>query len=202
MINTKNIFRQLALAFALVTSAVTAVAGPTYHVSIDTSGQGAAGALDFFLSPTNPGDPSLMATLSNFSANFGSVDAVRSGDFTAGPGGSFLLDSAANFPYLFRNATLGLPLSFDVMFSGDLLTATSVFSSVLTNADGVVGDGNGEIIFDLNAGAAPIGTPSSRTTFVLVQPSAVPEPSDLLLMLTGLGLVGFTVRRKKAAAQH
>jgi hypothetical protein len=204
MFNPKNILRQCLLAVALFSSAVTAMAGPTYHVDINTTGLSGTGALDFYLTPGLTALP-LNVTLSNFSGNFGAVDTGISGDFAIGPNGSFSLSNDALLnAYLYRSASLGSgPLSFDVAFSGAFLDTVgnegSVFSLALYDANNnVIDNGDGIAIFNLLATSPTVIELSS---FARANVSVVPEPSDMLLMLTGLGLVGFTVRRRKAPAR-
>ena len=201
MFNPQHILRQCLLAVALFSGAVTAMAGPTYHVSINTNGLSGTGAVDFFLNPALTALP-LTVTLSNFSGNFGAVDNSVSGDFTNGPNGSLSLSNDASLTaYLLRAAALGGPLTFDVGFSGAFLDSVgsegSNFSFALYAADtSLLGIG----AFYLDALTVPSAISAPGFPGATISLNVVPEPSDLLLMMTGLGLVGWTVRRRKAPA--
>lgn len=201
MFNSKNLLRQCLLAVALFGGAAAAFAGPTYHVNVETGGQIGLGAIDFFLDPAVTAAP-LTATLSNFSSNVGPF-ASSSGDYTLGTNGNFSLSNQDTLPYVQRDLALGGPLTFDVTFDGaffDVFGGGSTFSFGLYNGVGLFGVGT----FDLDASGGPIvinfvadGIEASST---LAEPNAVPEPSSVLMIMTGLGLVGVTARRRKTPA--
>lgn len=206
MINTKKLLGQCLLAAALASSALSAIAASTsYHVAVDTTGLSGTGSLDMFLGSGTTALP-LTATLSNFSAAFGAVDLALSGDYAVGPGGSFTLVNGLGYNDLTRFLALGGMVGFDVAFSGAFIDTVGneggLFNVGLYDASGdLVGNPFGIASITLDA--------TSPTTFTLaaeqglatvsaITASAVPEPSALLMMLTGLGLVGFMARRKAA----
>jgi hypothetical protein len=101
-------------------------------------------------------------------------------------------------------------------FTGNSLAVDYFEGAVTFNGGGSVTIGNGpdfsnmidytaafggtQAQFELSAsGIAPVAAERYRIT--ALAPTAVPEPSDLLMMVTGLGLVGL-VRRRKAHAVH
>jgi hypothetical protein len=202
MFNAKNILRQVLLAVALAGSAAAAMAGPTnYHVNVNTSGLNGTGSLDFFLSSNVSALP-LTATLSNFSSDFGAVDPFYSGVYTDNLDGSFSLTNGSGYNYLSRFLNLGGTVGFDVAFSGAFLDVAgsegSTFSVALFDQTGsTVGDPSGIAIFDLAATSPTVINVVAERD--LADVSVVPEPSTALIMMTGLGLVGFTARRRKVS---
>lgn len=208
MINTKKLFGQCLLAAALAGSALSAFAGTTnYHVAVNTSGLSGTGWLDLYLASGNTALP-LTATLSNFSADFGAVNTAWSGDYSVGPNGSYTLTNGAGFNDLTRFLNLGGTVGFDVAFSGDFIdtagTEGGLFTVGLYDANG---NGFGDPFLGVASFSLAATSPTAYT--IVTQPglatvgpvsaSPVPEPSALMLMLTGLGLAGFVGRRRSAA---
>jgi hypothetical protein len=207
MINTKKLLGQCLLAAALAGSALAAMAAPgSYHVAVNTAGLTGTGSLDMYLASANAGALPLTATLSNFSADFGAVDPTFSGDYSVGPGGSFSLVNGAGYNDLTRFLNLGGTVGFDVAFSGAFIdsvgTEGGLFTVGLYDANGVVvGDPLGIVSITLDATSPTTFTPGWDQGLANVTPitaSAVPEPSALLMMITGLGLAGFVARRRAA----
>ncbi|MES2757500.1 MAG: NF038129 family PEP-CTERM protein [Pseudomonadota bacterium] len=199
MLNPKNFLRQCLLAVALLGSSLAAIAGPTYNVSLNTSGLGANGKVDFYLAAATSALP-LTATVSNFSANFGAFDLATIGDVTFDASGSLILSNQATLAFAERAAALGGLLTFDVTFDGAFFdsvgTEGGLFSFGLYDENGSGSFAN----FDLNASLLPIAidvTGFAGAVITLAAVNAVPEPSSMLMMITGLGLVGFTARRRK-----
>lgn len=204
MFNIHTLLRQAMLALVLCGASIAAHAGvipASYRVTINTAGLAGASFLDMNFNGVE-GSAQALATVSNLSAGFGDV-VETVGDVVAQPGGGFTL-SNAGFSYLTHTISAGAQLSFDVAFSGDFLTEmggfTSVFSAALLDGDLMpLGNVTGDVIFSIMqlsaSGAAAVGV----ETFGLAEVSvnAVPEPSELLLMLTGLALMGAMVRRRQ-----
>lgn len=204
MFNMKNLFRQAALALALCMASLAAhadVIPASYRVTLNTAGL-TGGFLD--LTFNSFGGPSATATLSNFAGAFNGVDQ-QMGAVGNPAAGIFTLDNdSTSFNYLSFNTDFGGELSFDIVFSGDFLTVdgnqTSIFSAALFDVNGPVGDPLGNVVFNVTPlsgnTAAAIAFASDR--LARVSTNVVPEPSELVLMLTGLGLMGFMVRRRRA----
>jgi hypothetical protein len=204
MINTKKFLGQCLLAVALAGGALAAMAAPTsYHVTVNTTGLSGTGSLDMYLAASSAGALPLTATLSNFSSDFGAVDTFFSGDYSAGPGGSFVLVNGAGYNDLTRFLSLGGMVGFDIAFSGTFLDTAgpegALFSVGLWDADGnVVGDPFGIASFTFVATSPTVITTAFDARLGNI--TAVPEPSALLMMMSGLGLVGFVARRRRGAA--
>jgi hypothetical protein len=201
--------RNLLAAIALAGSFGAAVAAPTHHVNLDTSGfAGSTGFIDLYFS-RDGGAPTSTVTLSNFSGAFG-AEASRFGDVSGAIPGTVVFGSTDGISDLFQAVSFGGALGFDVEFGGDFATVTSDITSLfgialINQAQSAYLGVNGDLVqFTL----VPMGGPNpagvSFETFgpiaTVSAASAVPEPSELLLMMTGLGLVGFMVRRRKAVA--
>jgi hypothetical protein len=203
MFNPKNFLRQCLLAVALLGSSLAAIAGPTYNVSLNTSTLSGTGKVDFYLAAATSALP-LTATVSNFSSNFGAFDLATMGDATVN-GGSLILSNQSFFAFAERAASLGGLLTFDVTFDGAFFDTIGseggLFSFGLYDAAGVGSFAS----FDLNASGLPVVVAVAGfegASIALADVTAVPEPSSVLMMMTGLGLVGFTARRRKSRAEE
>jgi hypothetical protein len=202
MFNVKTLLRQCLLAVALAGASLGALAGPTsFHVELDTAGLGNAQYIDFFFSKFGAA-PDATVTVSNFTGDSLAVDYAEGavtfhgdGSVTIGNGPDFfsnLVDYTAAFGGLF---------GFDLVFSTDFLASSSLDNSTFSISvlDGGLAPITGTLAqFELSSsGIARVA--AERYNITPLAATAVPEPSDLLMMVTGLGLVGL-VRRRKAHA--
>jgi hypothetical protein len=189
MMNFASFLRRAAVALAFTGLAGAAVAGPTYHVSIDTSSLASWGQGNLDLTFANFGAaPSSTATISHLSGAFADLS------------GPTVLSSDLGFDELLRSVAFGGTLGFDVAFDGDFLTVdgdaigfgVALFDSDFTtylNADMDLAD------FTLVNGAVTVDVPGQGIT---VGPAAaVPEASQWALFLTGLVLLGAVTRRQR-----
>ena len=196
-------FRQCLLAVTLAGSALGALAAPiNYHVTLDTRSAAfpATGLLDLSFGALVGASPAT-ATVRNFSTNVGAV-AYADGAVVDNGNGSFVISNDTNtiINYLDLATTFGGFINFDVTFDDGFLTSSgfnSTFAvSLFDDSFNYLGNSLGDLTFELAPGVGI--TVNSNSPFATA--SAVPEPSELLLMMTGLGLVGFMVRRRKAPA--
>ncbi|MEH6437231.1 NF038129 family PEP-CTERM protein [Massilia sp. DD77] len=195
MFNMKALFLRAMLALSMALGASGAIAGPTYHVTLDTSAwKGTTGYLD--LGYNGPGDAGpAVARVSNFVGNFfgdailfdGAAGDVDTGVTITNLGGFNFFDKAIVFDDV---------LSFEVMLDELAADNGMLFSVALFNADfSAYLGGEGNL---LEISLIP-GVPDA----VFVAPgapldvTAVPEPGDWALVLTGLLLIGFTRRAQQ-----
>lgn len=198
MFKLQNFLRQCVLIVSLGCAATMAQANPTqYHVSINTAALGTNGSVDASLASAGFA-AELNAALSNFSAGFNGVDSQFSGDYQTTPSG-FSLTNGAGYNYLSQLVTFGSVLSFDVTFSGPFFNVVgneaSAFAIDLYDASGVF-IGNAVSFAFPSTGADLIVVTNGLGNATLVDPNAVPEPGELVLMLTALALMGVMMRRR------
>ncbi|MBZ2206843.1 NF038129 family PEP-CTERM protein [Massilia soli] len=203
MFNIQNLLRQAMLALVLCGASIAAhadVIAGSYRVTLNSNVAGAT-FLDMNFNGFD-GAAVATATISNLQGAFNGVDSTI-GIVGELPGGVFSIDNQGS-NFLTHSITAGGLLSFDVVFSGAFMTDlgefTSVFSAALLDADYMpLGNPEGDVIFSIAqlsaAGAAAVGIETFGDAMVTV--NAVPEPSELLLMLTGLALMGAMVRRRQ-----
>jgi hypothetical protein len=197
MLNFKNLLARALLALTLAAGAGAAVAGPTYHVDADTSTLGAAsGYLDFLI--VGQGDiATTTATLSHFTGNF------SGGVYTDGATGSTAgatVGSGGIWNEFALWASFGGKFGFDVSFDqalDDIAGALLQVALLDANFAYLAPTGNDIAQFSVMPGQ-PVGLMASDFAKISVVPvvSDVPEPADLALMATGLGLLGVTLRRR------
>jgi len=190
----KQLFSRAALAFALMAGMGAAWAGPSYHVTLDTSTSGGGdGFLQMDFLTFGIADP-LTATLTNLQGAFtGTPDLAN---VASGANGSLTFSNDA-FSEFFQSVMLGGLFSFDVSFDGTPGgLGNTGFTASLLNAAGDYLSFNA-----VQIGLSTDGTTVSTSAIASVTPSAatdVPEPAELALVMTGLGLMGL-MRRRRAA---
>jgi hypothetical protein len=184
----QNLFARSLLAFALAASAGAALAGPTYHVNVDTNKYADLGIGGFqltFLTQGGQTDP-LTATVSGLSGAFLDTPELTN----VGTDNGVLTFSNDSFSEFFQLITLGGLFSFDVSFDGIPGGAGGTSLNV-----GLYGPLD---VLELNAVNISLaaGEPISVVNGESGSATAVPEPSTLLSLFTGFGLLGFTLRRR------
>ena len=197
MFKLSTLFSRALLALAFACGAGTAVAGPTYQVSINTSAfAGTSGFLDFSFLALGTAAPAF-ATVSNFS---GALEAgsIPSGDVTGALPGVVAIGNTTAFNDLLQAVTFGGLFTFDLTFMADDAGAGSTFGVALVNDSmtDYLGVSGNVVEIGVQPGAA-----ASVSTTAFSSVNVVPEPSDLLLMLSGLAVMGAIVRRKQGTAR-
>lgn len=191
MFNLKNLFARALLALMLVTGAGAASAGPIYQVTIDTRGMSGTGLLDFaFLGLESSG--AATAYLSGFSGAFG--DFVLEGDASGTRDTGIVLGNGSGFNDYLQAVMLGdlfrFTVRFDVAPEGDGTTlGVALYNDDLSGYLGVEGN---LAQFDLMPGSAIVVSADNPLTRL----SEVPEPASMAVMMMGLMLLGWTLRRR------
>lgn len=204
MFNFTNTFRQALLALILGAASLAAHAGvlPAYRVSVDTSSLLSSGFLDLTFN-SFAGSPGATATISNLQGAFGAIDLVEGAVGNPAPGVYTIADDAG-FNLLSHAVTFGGLFSFDLAFSGDFLSVagnqSSVFSVGLLDIDlNAIGNPEGVATFDVTQ-LSDLGDPATIAvgidSYATVTINPVPEPSEMLLMLTGLTMFCCVARRR------
>lgn len=190
MFNVKHLLSHALLALALVSGAASA-APVKYHVDLDTSSASGTALVNFTFDALT--DAVLAtASLSNFTGNYGALFETG-GDVTGSVPAGVMISNGGVDNFLSQFVTLGGHFGFDVAFDFGDVNPGSAFSVALYQPDYAgfaLGDGN-LVTIELNGmNISAVGP------FATVAPAAVPEPSQLLLMLTGLALLGVAARRR------
>ena len=204
MTHFKSFIQSAVLIAAMAFGAVPAFAGPMYNVTIDTSRLlETSGLLDFFLE-SNADSPDLTTvTLTNFSGNFG-TEYAREGD-VANIAGGYAIGSGAGSSWLTRRVSLGGTLGFTIGFADGFSSIDAVGLAVSlfdANQQQYIGAAGPLVLFelvpDMNGAPSFVAVSADNDITTVAEAAAeVPEPSDLLLMLTGLALAGCATRRSR-----
>lgn len=205
MFNFITFARQALLAASLVLFSGAASAGPSYLVTIHTQAySGESGLFDFSMGGSDGSALLAIADLWDFSGNFGD-EQDRGGSVSGDLASGVNLTNAGATSYLTQWAILGDDFSFKVRFSGDYALeseAGSQFAVLLYDA------GLGEVLdYAVQFQLVPFNNGEPSVVLVDANPlttevtelaaTDVPEPSQLLLMLSALALAGAAMRASR-----
>jgi hypothetical protein len=192
----KSLLSRAMLAAALAAGAGAAVAGPTYHVEIDTKSFAdlGTGYLDLSFLPLIESGPAT-ATVTHLEGDFGDYADTSAPGLSGALDGKLVFDNAM-YADLFRSIKLGGSFSFDLSFDGPYtgIGGTDFDVSVFNEA------------YDyLLASAVHVGLRPDSVTLAAVEGYAsisevsadVPEPSAAALVLIGLMMAGAAARRRR-----
>ena len=193
MLNMKNLFTRALLALMLVTGAGTALAGPTYHVTIDTAGYTGTGVIDVLFSAYEPsGDAT--AFVSNFTGDY-LGDTEFSGEASGNIGTGLMLGTRGGFSTFKQTLNLGKSFGFDVRFDFGLVSEGAGFSAGLYSdtLDTFLGEFGTLVAIELIPGQPDLVYVDTS----LALASEVPEPATLASLALGLALMGSTLRVRR-----
>jgi hypothetical protein len=195
MKNLQTLLSRALLAAALVTGAGVAAAGPLYHVDIDTSAFSGDGALDITFLPAAEAAVA-SATASNFTGNYGAYADASAG--VSGSVGGTVSFTNTVFAELFQTITLGQRFGFDLSFDGpDSGVSGTAFAVSLMDAFGSSFLVDRPLVeITLRPDAILVDANAAYASVRELPVSDVPEPAEWATLLTGLGLMGFTLRRR------
>ena len=188
MFTTKALFTRALLALTLLLGALPAFAGPTYKVAVDTASFSTARYLDLQFIGLGSAGPAT-AYVSNLSGAFtgftpeGNVD----GDLSSG----FIFDNGGGFNAVLFDLTPGGLFQFDVRFDG------SDFGDGTTFSVGLLDEALENLLGAFVRIELMPGAPDVVDAPAGVDVAAVPEPSDWMLLATGLFLLGVTRRMQR-----
>lgn len=190
----KSLLSRALLASVLLGGAGAALAGPVYHVDIDTASFQALGTgyLDMTFLPGLEIDPAT-ATVSHLSGNYGDYLDMSAG-VSGAVDGKVVFDNG-QFADLFRSVNLGGHFGFDITFSGpDSGIGGTDFDVSLYDDTGMNLLVASLVHFTLQPGSVAVSFQEGHAS---VGPAAVvPEPSAALLVLIGLAMAGVVARRR------
>ena len=178
----------------------------TWYVTVDTSTlNGLSGWLDFQFNPADASAPVATASLAAFSSNGVLAAATPTGDVTGNLGSTLVLGNTQYFNDWLQGFTFGSTLSFSVSINVPVPNASasgtafslsfydSSYNSLLADpawGAALVINANDNATIDVLAQSAPVS----------LSTSPVPEPQNALLFLSGLGLIGWRLRKLNHAA--
>jgi hypothetical protein len=209
MFNVQKYLRHVVLALGLAAASLTAGATvlPTYHIGAADTATNDIASIDLVFNSIN-GAAHVTASLSHFTGT-PLVELDRQGE-VSDKGGVYSIGNPGSYNDLYFE--VDGPFGFNLNFSEDFLgfnnaeNNNGLFSIVLYNSLGdIIGNPGGELQFSVtNTGVNP--SEASKTSSLLslseVTAADVPEPTDWMLMLTGLVfVVGMTRVKGRANAR-
>ena len=193
MFNLKNLFTRALLALLLLSGAGAALAGPTYHVTVDSTDYTGTGTIDFLFSAfVQSADAT--AFLNNFTGDY-TGQGEATGEVGGDLGTGLLLGTRDGFSAFAQTLNLGNRFSFDLRFdtgASDEAVAFSVglFSDTLGQYLGATGT---LVAIDLIPGEPALVVADAA----LARVSEVPEPATMASLALGLALMGSTLRARR-----
>lgn len=177
-------FARTLVALLLVTGTGTALAGPIYRVTVDTSSWSGSGYLNLTLTGFYNA-PALTATVSNFKGSFGAVSSTQ-GQVTGDVGSKVKLVQGPSFNELLQSLDFGGLFSFEVRFDSPAgVPDASNFGVALVNAglsDYAAGTSGDIAAIGLTPGATDALWADRRFASI----AEVPEPGSVALFMLGL----------------
>jgi len=196
MFKMTSLLSRCVLALACLGGSAAALAGPTYHVNVNSASQGTGdGYLVLSFLNEDP-MPSVTATVTNWTGAFAGTGMAYN-NATVDFGSHTLTLVGGTNGYLF-DVDFGGMFGFDVSFDTENPAYETNFGVALSDLDGNYASGGDVASIVLGTGS-PVQI-SANASYASVTPAAigadVPEPADWALMMSGLGLMGFALRRR------
>ena len=194
MANLVSLLLRAVLALSIAAGAPAALAGPLYHVSLDTSAlAGTVGYLDLGLNGPLDAAPA-EARLRNFSGAF--LDgSMTSGDVGGDVAGGIVLRNGPYWNFFDQLVTFGGLFSFDVEFElGEGINGSLFSVAFVDDALNYLGAAGNVIEMNLVTGQ-PVELQLVDGAFASV--AEVPEPGAWLLVASGLFLLVTTRRLRQ-----
>jgi hypothetical protein len=183
MLSFKSLCVRMLLGFLMAIGAGAALAGPIYHVSINTAALSGSGYLGLSFSALAGATPAT-ATISRFTGDFGTdvyVQGIAGGDIST----SVTFGNGETFNELLQAVHFGGLFTFDIAFATEQLgTIGTNFGVALINAalnDYVAGTSGDFLVIALMPGAAD----RVSITAEFANVSQVPEPGSAALFGAG-----------------
>ncbi|MGH8852682.1 MAG: NF038129 family PEP-CTERM protein [Telluria sp.] len=189
MFNMKTLVVRALLALSLaIGAAPLALAGPTYQVTIkELPG---ARFLDLQFLALGAAEPAF-ATISNLS---GALAELQLDNATGNLADGYTIGNDGGFNGIFFELLSAGTIRFDVNFSNAAFGDGTTFSAALLDEFGA---NLGGLLPLVEIALMPGATDVLSIEESLVAVNAVPEPSDWLLVATGLFLIGAVRRRQQ-----
>lgn len=196
MFKMTSLLSRCVLALACLSGSAAALAGPTYHVNVDSASQGSGdGYLVLSFLNLDP-QPSVTATVTNWTGAFAGTGMAYN-DAVVDFGSHTLTLVGGTNGYIF-DVDFGGMFGFDVSFDTENPAYETNFGVALSDLDGNYATG-GDIASIVLGTGGPVQI-SANAAYASVTPAAVgadvPEPAELALVMTGLGLMGLMRRRR------
>lgn len=191
-----NTGQSLNLVLPVSSSAQDYLAG-SLNISVGSSASNGTSFLAFCIDPFQYSSHSALSysvysNLSSLGSNAGLVSNLYSQSYASTNGNN--VNSAA-----FQLALWDLAKDDGVLTSGAVHTTSSTDSTVLATAASMInnaknsGPGSTQYSFSLY-------TNGNKQDYLVASVSAVPEPATYAMLLAGLGLMGFTARRRQTSS--
>lgn len=181
------------LAMALLCGAGQALAGPVYHVTINTTAlAGQSGYLDFLLLGLSGAAP-VEASITNFTGNF-AASSFATGDASGTVAGGLRIGNHKAWNEFGQWANFGGLFKFDVSFSGNTGNGpgSNLGIALLDAGFNYLGTASDLVTFALQPGTADVVSADAALASV----STVPEPSAALLLALGAAVLLLSRRQR------
>ncbi|HWR77557.1 MAG TPA: NF038129 family PEP-CTERM protein [Thiobacillus sp.] len=195
-----KLFKPTLLLLALGISLAQSAHAGIWQVDIDTSSlAGIGGYLDLQLNPGGADAQPVQARIGSFSTDATLGAGVADGAASGSLAGVLVLDNTDALNAWLQGLVFGSHIAFTLDIDAVLDAGSgSSFATLLWDADfnpllAAAGE-DAALRIDLMPAAAPTWGMSSA-----VQVSAVPEPPITAILLAGLGLMGFVVKRRTSS---